>query len=407
MLALSDRDELPRQALPAWEARVSSELRDALARQPRERTAQPPIGTATKHSESEVHCVEWPAFPTRTAACIGRTNALRLLDWQDGDGTPHGRIRHQEEYAEWRVARHEGRPRAVELTTEFPEYWEVLAGFAPSRALELAAEFAEAVALPPRAIYGDLDPYSQTTTPIQRIEAFRSRMLTRGGNHRPQGPTSDLNNGRRAICCMVHRDNNLASLLRLVVSAYRPYLVRDQLSGLTRFPSGSEAISGLDADATDRRSSDPLAVERIVRFATENRALELEDPIGIYIKDVQHHELAQPDGSDVPAEWFVLSRNRAAADEQPRPQRLKLELPPDADFVLDDLIVRRTEDRLEYGGQLAELVQLAFYVRTSPSTGEPDGAPTEPWTSLPDCSAEASSWEDYLNGASRDAFADR
>lgn len=51
--------------------------------------------------------------------------SLRLLDWS----TPQediGRAELQEEYFEWRVVRDaSGKMRRVEMTTEFPEYWEV------------------------------------------------------------------------------------------------------------------------------------------------------------------------------------------------------------------------------------------------------------------------------------------
>lgn len=399
MLSPGGLKDLPSAESGAWGARVSIELRNAIQKQWQNQPTDPPLATAVHDATGETRSLEWPAYPARVEACLGRRNALRLLDWQYQDGTPEGRIRHQEEYGEWRVVRQGGRLRAIELTTELSEYWEVLAGYAPSRTLELIAQFAGTPVVVPEALYGRVDPFSASTNPEQRIKAFRGQMLAIGNhNDSPHGPISPYNDGRMAICCMVHRDNNLASLLRLVVSAAHSYLVQDRVTGRTRFPSGSEAIRGIDAFATDGRNSDPLIVERIVRFVTENRTVALDDPIGVYIHDVQHHELAQPDGSDVPADWFAFSRGLSAQvspDGRSRHQRLKLELPPDADFHLDDLIVRRTGESLQFGGQLAELVQLVLYIRTSPSASEPSIEPADPGASTLDCSDATSSWEAF------------
>lgn len=292
-----------------------------------------------------------------------------------------------------------GRVRAIEATTEFPEYWEVLAGYAPSRTLELVQEFSGGAHISTEAVYGSLDPFNRRTTSAQRIDAFRSMMFARGGSDRfPQGPMSPFNNGAAALCCMVHHDNTLAALMRLVVSSARSYVVRDKVTGRTRFPSGSEAMRGTQAWATDFRNSDPLVVERIVRWVAEGRLVALNEPIGIFIRAVQHHELAQPDGSDVPQAWFTWSRGHAPSlgpAAHAGYQRLKLEVPPDADIRVDDLVVRRTGEHLMYGGQLAELIQLALYVRTSPARSLVDTEPKDPMPPMLDCSDEQASWEAF------------
>lgn len=392
-------DELPPDA---WDARVAQEFSAALADQPGGQTGSSAL-QPTMGDDGEVETLEWPAFPARIAACLGRGSTMRLLDWQGGGGTPHGRVRHQEEYAEWRVVRQDGRLRAIELTTELPEYWELLAGLAPERLLSLVAEFAATTTVAADAIFGELNPFNPATTPAQRIEAFRTTMLADQNEQSPRGPSSEFNNGRRAICCMIHRSNNLASLVRLVVTAARPLVVRDSMSGRTRFPSGAEAIRGLGAAATDGRSSDPLIVERIVRFVSEGRVIGFDSPIGVGIVDVQQHQLAQPDGNDVPASWFRLSRGVTGSDGQTRHQRLALTVPADVDFDLDDIVVRRTGERLRFGGQLAELVQLAVFVWTSPADQRTDVAPVDP---APDggetasqCADETSSWAQFLTEA--------
>lgn len=92
-------------------------------------------------STASLWSTEWSGLPARTASRLGCAAALALLDRSDGDG-PCGRQLH-EEYVEWRAVRDSGgRLQRVELTTELPEYWTVLAAHEPARLLALVAAFA-------------------------------------------------------------------------------------------------------------------------------------------------------------------------------------------------------------------------------------------------------------------------
>lgn len=164
--------------------------------------------------------------------------------------------------------------------------------------------------------------------------------------------------------------NNLDALLRLAVAAAVPRLVPDAESGEPRFPSGSEAIAELSDPraAEDGRSSDPVIVERLARLATEGRPIRFDEPLGVYIVDVQASELLTPEDEPVPREWLRLSRQASpCADGLPRHQRLEFEVPAGAGFTLAQLRSARTGRRIEYGSQIAELVQVAVYLRV----GEP------------------------------------
>ena len=338
-----------------------------------------------------VHSFEWPAFPAKLTRCLGRRRALELLDWQDEAGTSRGRLAHQDEYAEWRVGRdRSGHPRSIEITTEFPEHWEVLAGWAPELTLTQIAEFAGIAEVPAELVYGTTDPFDADTTPDQRIEAFRRQMLPAPGLA-GTSPKSELNDGRRAITCMAHRANTLRSVVRLIAAASHGYAVRDAETGRTRYPSGTEAIGGMVLECTDGRNSDPLIVERVVRLATDGRRIGLVEPAGVYIRDVQLHEVAQPDGSDIPSDWLVYSRSTGTTGGE-QPQRLKFSVPADAPFTLADLIVRRTQEPLRYGGQFAELVQVGLDARSEPEPPAPELAPAKPDTDPLNCSEEAASW---------------
>ena len=134
--------------------------------------------------------VDWPGYPARIGACLGRDRALELLDWTVAGAGDLGRLRHQEEYVEWRVVREGDRIRRIEMTTELSADWEILAAQEPARTLELVSSFAgEEVSWP--AVYAEnpSDPGSTTAT---RRAAFRPadalprrrRSVPRGGGGR-------------------------------------------------------------------------------------------------------------------------------------------------------------------------------------------------------------------------------
>lgn len=372
-------DELDWRGAEVWDGTVAACLEQVLGTLAS--TGRTPQRLTSDFAQiPDIRAPDWPGLPARVVACLGRRKALELLDWHSDEGDL-GRVRHQEEYLEWRVVRDAENGDAiarVEMTTELREYWEVLAAYQPHALLDLVAEFAGRERVEPEEVYGSIDLGAADAT--ARADAFRCTMLP--ADHSASfGGVSALNDGTQAMCCMVQPTNTLLALLALVMSAARPLTVRDKLTGRPRFASGAEAIEALDAAAQHGRHSDPLIVERVTSLATEGRPLGFDDPIGVYIRSVQHHELAQPDGEDVPEEWFEFSRGvlaNAAADGRSRTQRLTLAVPDEADFALNDLVGRRTGERLAFGGQLAALVQVVVHLRS----GQPEAVRAEPFAAM-------------------------
>jgi hypothetical protein len=305
--------------------------------------------------------VDWPAKPVRVFDCLPDADAERLLDWRSTSGDL-GRLTLQEEYLEWRVVREDsGRIKRIEMTTEFPEYWEVLAAWQPQDALALVAEFAGADSVAPEEIYGDHDPFSGQSTPKARRNAFRAQMTGRRGI-----PPSTYNNGRDAICFMIQGANTLPALIHLVAAAASPLFVEDEHSGELRPMSGSEAIAAGNQAAVPCRNSDPTVVEKILAAACAGRRIALDDPIGIYIQSVQHQRLRQPDQSEVPAEWFEFGRGvgeEDSPDGRIRHQRLVFEVPAEENGLAVGDLMDVDGRKIEHGSQVADLVQLAAFAR--------------------------------------------
>lgn len=307
-------------------------------------------------------------MPARVSSCLGRQRAMRLLDHRDHRGRDVGRVSNQEEYIEWRSVHNRGRWVGIEMTTELPEYWEVLAAHAPRQTLRLMGRLTGTPTPPPRAAYGRLDPFRRGVSTTDRCDAFVDTMLGDEAARRRRLltlPKSSYNDGRSGLCCLAHQDNTLHALVNLVCSAAAPVVISDAITRRPRFASGREAIDVLGAIAIDGRSSDPVVVESVARWATEGRSVSFDRPVGVYFGAIQRHEIVRPDGSPIPATWMRLSRGHSGShfpDGRDRYQRLTLTVPPASGLTVDDLRVRRTDEPIRWGGQLAELITLKVIV---------------------------------------------
>lgn len=354
----------------AWNGRVTRCVEGALARMAESRLR------SLAGDTSQLATCDWTGLPPRVASCLGRECALELLDWEGDDNVPHGGRSLQEEYLEWQVVFDpRGRLLRVECTTELPDYWGVLAGHEPSVLLATVAEFAGEASVSPGAVYGPCDPFASGITPEEREWAFALTML-------PPLGRSPYNSGRRAICCMTQRTNTLAAIVELAVAAACRRMLRDPSDGRLRPLTSSEAIPLLDGAAVIGRASDPIIVERLGRLAFERCPVALDDPVGIYIQSVERTRLRTPGNEIAPLDWFSFSRGLSAEearDGRPRYQRLSIEVPKGEGLVLGDLIDAATEQPITRGGQIADLVQLAIFLRADdPDPSIDDLAPITP-----------------------------
>jgi hypothetical protein len=344
--------ELPQEALDELERRLERDLEGA-----NQEFSTSLFRRSGEPNATELTSVDWVAFPERIAACLGRERALSLLDIPDEVIGAGGRSL-QEEYAEWRVVRSERGIESVDVTTETADHWRLLAAYSPTKTLESVRAFAREQEIDIRAVYGALDPFASDTTPAEREAAFVAAML--------EGGTSPYNNGERAITCMVHRSNTMAALLSLAIAASCSLEVLED-SGRRRCATCAELNISLKGSAQMGRASDPLLVERFAQLAFEGRRVLLDVPGPLAISGVENARLRTPSGSPVPREWFRSSR---PARSDGRYQRVSFRVPPEEGFCVSDLIDVTTEQRITTGAQVADLVQVSLYLRTS---GPADG----------------------------------
>ena len=309
-----------------------------------------------------VSVVDWDGFPRILQNCLGDERSSEFCDWQLPTGDL-GRVLGQDEYCEWRTVRNpNGKLVRVEVTTELAKYWEILAAFHPMKTLRVLGRFAGEQMANWWEVYGPNDPFAATATPDSRAAAFNRMMVW---NQRKAPVRSPYNNGQKAIAFLSKPISSLNAAVALFVTAAIPYGKR--VGGNDVALDGAEMIASTNQAAVDCRNSDPNMVGRMNEIVWDGRAVAFDDPVGVYIRSFAHTDLLDPDGNRIPEEWVEFqrgSRPRGGVGQE-RSQRLVIEVPPSAGFVLEDLVNADTNENIRFGYQIAELTKLSCYFRTS------------------------------------------
>lgn len=310
-----------------------------------------------------VSVVDWDGFPRIVKNCLGDERAAAICDWAIPSSGDYGRVRCQDEYFEWRTVRDvNGKLIRFEGTTELAAYWRVLAGHHPMRTLQLLGQFAGEASADWRQVYGAVNPFDPDVTIEQRQSAFMANMEW----DRSEAPVrSPYNNGQKAIAFLSKPVSSLNAAVALFVTAAKA--LGKRVDGQEIALNGAECIASSHQSAIDCRNSDPNMVGRMNQISWEGRAAAFDDPVGVYIRSFAHDALLDPNGHPIPEEWVQFQRGSRPRDGvgEERSQRIVIEVPPSAGFVLGDLEHRDTEQRIDKGYQLAELTKLACYFKTS------------------------------------------
>jgi hypothetical protein len=357
--------------------------------------------------------VDWDGIPIRVQTCLkSRSKAMRLSDWTAGNGD-RGRAICHEEYMEWRTVRNgAGKITRVEITTEVQEYWITMARHNPTRLLSLVARFAGEQSVPFQQVYGSVNPDAPGVTPADREAGFRSMMLPEDDTNPPRSP---YNNGQKAISFLYQGVNTLGAAITLAAFAGFPHAAAVGNTGQLRPLTGSEAIASTRQAAVDCRNSDPTIVGAVIGQAFNGKQVALNDPAGLYITNVDFGRLRRPGPQSpapepVPEEWFNLQRGSASADGKQRFQRLVFEVPAGLPFVVGDLIDSQTNETINFGWQVAQLVKVGLYV--SVGADVPGSSPkavalrdAQKCADRPDCSVFSNAFKEMEPPAPPVAFA--
>jgi Dyp-type peroxidase family len=333
-------DEFGEEFAVAWHETMNERLEDASGGQF--------YNPATLAPRDEISVpIAWTGFPRRVTAAERPEDDLKKLDelfdfFGDGDKS----YRPNDEYLEWRV---EKNPRTQKLsrivfTCEFPEYYGLLAGYAPDKLLGLYRRFVS-----PSVQLADLFhlPENGGTVPVyNRLNKWNT---THGIMHLAL-PINELG-ALTALSGFVSLHKN--------VSATAPYLTE------------SARLVSCAAIGNPNEAADLQVGSMIAKLAQTGALVSFKIPVAVYIAGYDTKCITDRDGAPVPNFWRVLRGHPGIPGDPSRPSRilrLAYAVPDEYRYELGDLYVDGRPVR--FGGQLARHVRMQV-IATAAGSGPP------------------------------------
>lgn len=248
-------------------------------------------------------------------------------------------FRDQDEYCEWRTVRRDGVIERIVFSCENPEYWEFLADNEPDVLLRRYQEL--------------VSPQVQMQDLLFQADVFRAGPNGTAENLR--GRYNPLNrwNTVDGIVHLTHPANSLQAEIRLAGEAT---VVRHDGSGNPLTDDVSLICCARYGDAN--RSSDPTIGGRVNALVRSNAAVTLDDPVGLYIRNIDLSGVETPGGNA--SSWWQPIRESAVAT---RPMILRAQFAPPAGSGFSMSDVQVGGESLRFGSQLAELLTMVIYGR--------------------------------------------
>ena len=283
-----------------------------------------PTRTSTPANAPEP-MLSWAAFP----ASLRATTPSQAKRWAQAD-----RDRSlQDEYCEWTVVRDSARKiKRVVFTTEVPEYWEHLFAVDPDRVLAL---------------------YRKLVDPAVAAADLRAP----GGGYRRENRWNTSKPGR--LVHLIQRSNNLGAAVDLVAKATILRVDRDGA------PVTDQQALVRCADLGDPlRNSDPQIASAVNVAAGEGDEITLADPVGLHLGRPLTAGMVTPDGADAARFWKI-----ERGDEE-HTLRARFEVPAKRGYSVGDIKIGGK--RIEFGGQVAERVQVWVKATVKPAAHTPE-----------------------------------
>ncbi|MEO1306390.1 MAG: hypothetical protein AAFV38_00280 [Pseudomonadota bacterium] len=315
------------RAISEWRSLVEGHYRNA-AKQPDSAFTWIDALLSAEDDKRTEATIPWKAFPIRVGATAEQIDATRGL---------------QEEYVEWAVFRNEtGAIDHITFTTEFREYFGVLAGVSPTgivAAIQSMYPDAEPTA---QEIYGI--PSVAGTTARQREALFLNNIAT-----------NPWNSGEKGILALTTGVNSIPALFGLAA-----------FCGIEREGLPAEDVcANVGGACVPGRQSDPQICTACQQQVRAERSFSLIDPIGIFISQMSGTWTVDGTQVDIndqtnPDRRWIVSRNG---------RRATLQVSGDTELLLDG-------DPIESGAQVADKVFVAATVAIVADEDLPEWART-------------------------------
>ena len=270
--------------------------------------------------------IEWLAFPILAAGTDAQIDANRRL---------------QEEYVEWAVFRDaQGRIDEIVFTTEFREYFSILAAVSPTGIMTAITDLHPGANPTVAEVYG----FSNVNglAPRQRQSLFLQQL-----------PNNPWNNGEKGIMALTTGVNSVPALFGLAAfcGIDKPGLPVDQVCANV----GGACVPG--------RQSDPRICAACQQQVRDARSFSLIDPIGIFINQLAG--IWTLGGAQLPIN--IPEANQGRWDVTRNGRRGRLKIGGSERLLLDG-------DEIESGAQVAKKLFVAAEVATVSDTELPEWA---------------------------------
>ena len=317
--------------------------------------------------------VKWPGDPGKPAYCVGEDNAQALSDW----GLT-GRRAVQLEYCEYMIlSGRDGtgalRPKRVEVTTEFREFWACVAMHDPDKVRAMAAGV---LGEEPtwEELYGVADPHA--LTPEEREIAFGHACAGHGNDRRlrvagvPAQPTGRLNMERALF--MTHPINGIDDLIYVAIFGAHAYCVSDRDE--RRQASGDDVFTAFKVTHLACNHADPTISLGVYDQVFRGAQVAFTNPLGMYIRR-PNLEVFSYRGAALPEDWVRFSRGKPGSY-----MRLEFGPPDEHEAFLDDitLSIGAAEEPLTGGYQLLRELEIGPLI----SAGDAEPIADDEWELL-------------------------
>lgn len=347
-------DELTDDLRARWNAAIAR-AHDALAAELKTRLFSLDPGALRNPRRSDA--IKWPGDPGKPAFCVGEQMARTLADWGLA-----GRRSVQLEYCEYLTLHATDevgvqRPKRVEVTTEFREFWSCVATYDPDRVRAMAAAV---LGFEPswEDLFGVADPHA--LTPDEREIAFGHACAGHGNDRRlveagvPAQPSGRLNMERALF--MTHPINGIDDLLYVVLFGAHPYAVGEGAE--RRRANGEDLFTAFGVTHLACNHADPTISLGTYDIVFDGMQAAIADPLGMYIRR-PNLELFSYRGEPLPAEWVRMSRG-----VEGHCMRLEFGPPDDQAAFLDEITISvgASDEPLTGGYQLLRELEIGPYL---------------------------------------------
>ncbi|MTJ15219.1 hypothetical protein FJR11_22175 [Anabaena sp. UHCC 0187] len=286
-------------------------------------------------SPSEIKNVIWSALPTSFDEQFNNTKEKYsyLDERQEFPGDPSTITRIQDEYCEWIVKRNaDNKIIEVIFTSEPPEYYNFM-------------------------FYTSQESRDLLVDVYRKITGIQSITIDDLVDSRGEYDWYNRYNNEFAVH-MQQPNNTLGAQVNIVS---RSCILR--INGLGNPITDAQGLIRCGRYGDEARQSDPRIGDAINKFSRENRFITIENPVGLYMSDVDWNGWETPDGTLADTFWTVLRGSQDADPNKSYIVRAVYSVPESKNYTVSDIKIGG--EQIDFGAQIAGRINVRVGVLVS------------------------------------------